>query len=69
MMEVTFEDLLLWEGISLIDSMVAVGFAKSKSEARRMIEQGSIKIDDIKVTNLKAVLLFSPDKTKHCVVH
>lgn len=69
MMQVTFEDLLLWEGISLIDSMVVVGFAKSKSEARRLIEQGSIKIDDIKVTNPKAVLLFSPDKTKHCVVH
>jgi ribosomal protein S4 len=68
-MEVTFEDLLLWEGIRLIDSMVAVGFAKSKSEARRLIEQGSIKIDDIKVTNPKAVLLFSPDKTTHCVVH
>jgi ribosomal protein S4 len=65
----TIEDLLQWEGIGLVDAMVKTDLAKTKSEARRFIEQGSIKVDDIKVTNPKAVLLFSPDKTKHCVVH
>jgi len=65
----TIEDLLQWEGIGLVDAMVKTDLAKTKSEARRFIEQGSIKVDDIKVTNPKAVLLFSPDKTMHCVVH
>jgi len=65
----TVEEVLQWQGISVVDSLVATDLCKSKSEARRMIEQGGIKVDDIKVTNPKAVLLFSPDKTKHCVVH
>ena len=65
----TIEDLLQWEGIGLVDALVKTDLAKTKSEARRFIEQGSIKVDDIKVTNPKAVLLFSPDKTMHCVVH
>jgi tyrosyl-tRNA synthetase len=65
----TIEDLLQWEGIGLIDALVKTDLAKTKSEAKRFIEQGSIKVDDIKVINHKAVLLFSPDKTMHCVVH
>jgi ribosomal protein S4 len=65
----TIEDLLQWEGIGLVDALVKTDLAKTKSEARRFIEQGSIKVDDIKVTNPKAVLLFSPNKTMHCVVH
>jgi len=65
----TVEEVLQWQGISVVDSLVATDLCKSKSEARRMIEQGGIKVDDIKVTNPKAILLFSPDKTKHCVVH
>ena len=65
----TVEEVLQWQGISVVDSLVATDLCKSKSEARRMIEQGGIKVDDIKVTNPKAVLLFRPDKTKHCVVH
>ena len=65
----TIEDLLVWDGISLAESLVLANLAKTKSEARRMIRQGSVKVDDIKVTNPKAVLLFSPDRTKHCVVH
>lgn len=66
---ITIEDLLLWDGISLAESLVKTNLAKTKSEARRMIHQGSVKVDDIKVTNPKAVILFSPDRKKHCVVH
>ena len=65
----TVEEVLQWQGINVVDSLVATDLCKSKSDARRMIEQGSIKVDDIKITNPKAVLLFSPDKTKHCVMH
>jgi len=65
----TVEEVLQWHGISVVDSLVATDLCKTKSDARRMIEQGAIKVDDIKITNPKAVLLFSPDKTKHCVMH
>ena len=65
----TFEDVLAWDGIAVTESMVMTGLVKTKSEARRMIEQGAVKVDDIKVTNPKAVILFSPDRTKHCVIH
>lgn len=68
-MAFTVEEVLQWDGIGLVDSIVKTGLAKTNSEARRMIEQGSIKVDDIKITNTRAVLLFSPDRTKHCVVH
>ena len=33
-----------------------------------MIDQGAIKVDDMKVTDHNAVVLFSPDKTKHILV-
>ena len=65
----SIEDLLVWDGIRLDESLVMIGLAESKSKARKLIEQGAIKVDDIKVTNPKAVLLFSPDRSKHCVVH
>ena len=65
----TFEDVLTWDGIAVTESMVMTGLVKTKSEARRMIEQGAVKVDDIKVTNPKAVILFSPDRMKHCVIH
>ena len=41
------------EGVSLVvDVMVAVGVAKSKGEARRLIEQGGVSVDDTKVTDV-----------------
>ena len=64
----TVEEVLQWQGISVVDQLVAVSFVKSKSEARRMIDQGAIKVDDMKVTDHNAVVLFSPDKTKHVLV-
>ncbi|MBQ7923709.1 MAG: tyrosine--tRNA ligase [Clostridia bacterium] len=36
----------------LVDVMVAVGVAKSKGEARRLIEQGGVSVDDTKVTDV-----------------
>ncbi len=35
---------------AIVDVMVAVGVAKSKSEARRLIEGGGVKVDETKVT-------------------
>ena len=41
------------EGAALVvDAMVLAGVAKSKGEARRLIEQGGVSVDDTKVTDV-----------------
>ncbi len=41
------------EGVAtVVDVMVAAGVAKSKGEARRLIEQGGVSVDDAKVTDM-----------------
>lgn len=57
MKEVTLEDLFpalpVYEikkdelPISIVDLLVRVGFAKSKSDARRQIKQGAIKLSTL----------------------
>ncbi len=42
------------KGESLIDALVASGSCASKSEARRLIEQGGIKVNDKTVTDVNA---------------
>ena len=44
------------DGISLIDLLISSKLAPSKSEARRLIEQGSVSVNDEKITDLKAVI-------------
>ncbi len=40
------------EGVeTVVDAMVAAGVAKSKGEARRLIEQGGVSVDETKVTD------------------
>ena len=40
------------EGVAtVVDAMVAAGVAKSKGEARRLIEQGGVSVDETKVTD------------------
>jgi len=41
----------LGTSVSLVDVLVAQGLVTSKSEARRLIEQGGVKVNDQKVTN------------------
>lgn len=38
-------------GMSILDMILAVGFAKTKSEARRLIAQGGIRLQDKVVTD------------------
>ncbi len=45
---------------NVVDFVVAVGLFTSKSEARRMIEQGGLNIDDQKVTDVNQVVLVQP---------
>lgn len=44
------------EGLSLPDLMLACGLAASKSEARRLIQQGGVTVDEQKVTDPAAVI-------------
>ena len=44
------------ECTSVIDLLVAVGFAPSKSEARRLIQGGAVSVDGVKVTDLAATV-------------
>ena len=41
---------------TVVDVMVAAGIAKSKGEARRLIEQGGVSVDDTKVTDANAAI-------------
>ena len=42
-------------GLTVIDALVENGLAKSKSEARRLIDGGAVSVDDAKVTQLDAL--------------
>ena len=42
---------------TVVDVMVAAGVAKSKGEARRLIEQGGVSVDETKVTDVNMPLL------------
>ena len=42
--------------VSVIDILLASGLAASRSEARRLIQQGGISVDDDKVTAFDAVI-------------
>ncbi len=50
--------------VTVVDAMVAAGVAKSKGEARRLIEQGGVSVDDNKVTDENAEI-----PTKEFVLH
>lgn len=49
-------------GTQIIDVMVAVGVAKSKSEARRLIEGGGVKVDETKVDKIDGKISDYTDK-------
>jgi tyrosyl-tRNA synthetase len=48
------------DGVTVIDLLVLCGLAKSKGEARRLIQQGGVSVDGDKVTELEAAV--SKDK-------
>ena len=43
-------------GMPLVDALVEVGFAKSRSEARRLVAQGGVRIDEIRASDAEAYL-------------
>jgi tyrosyl-tRNA synthetase len=43
-------------GMSLIDALVAVGFALSRSAARRLVAQGGVRVDEVRISDAEAFL-------------
>ena len=54
---------------SVCDALVLAGAAKSKSEARRLIEGGGVKIDDEKVEDANAAIPASAKAKGEFVLH
>jgi tyrosyl-tRNA synthetase len=50
------QSLLDGPGLNIIDALITVGLSKSKSEARRSIEQGGVKVNDARVNDFAAQL-------------
>lgn len=42
--------------MNAVDLIIAAGFAKSRSDARRLISQGAVSLDDLKVDDFAATL-------------
>ncbi len=51
------------EPTRLVDIIAEAGLTKSKGEARRLIKQGGVQLDGVKVTDINAV--FTPDGREH----
>jgi tyrosyl-tRNA synthetase len=49
-------DNVLSNGVNICDLLVMTNLTKSKSEARRLIEQGGIFVNDVKVEDFSAVI-------------
>jgi tyrosyl-tRNA synthetase len=47
-------DLAVADGASILDVVVQAGFAKSKGDARRLVGQGAVTIDGVKITDIGA---------------
>jgi tyrosyl-tRNA synthetase len=43
-------------GMALIDALVELGFAKSRSEARRLVGQGGVRVDESRADDVEAFL-------------
>jgi len=43
-------------GMPLIDALVALGFAKTRSEARRLVGQGGVRVDESRADDVEAYL-------------
>jgi len=59
----TLADLREGQTISLVDLVAKTGLLPSKSEARRLIIQGGLEVDEQKQSDANAVLLIVPGKT------
>lgn len=49
-------------GIEILDLLVQVGFAPSKGEARRLVQQGGVTVDGNKISDIKEVIKLEGSK-------
>jgi len=56
------------EAVSVLDLLVITGLAPSKGEARRLVQQGGISIDDQKVSDAMAVVSKSDFEKGHIII-
>ena len=56
------EDFKVSEGANIIDVLVSGKLASSKSEARRLIEQGGVKLDGVKIESIDYVFESNEDE-------
>lgn len=47
---------------NILDLIVMVGFAPSKGEARRLVQQGGVTIDNEKISDISVSVIFNKDK-------
>jgi tyrosyl-tRNA synthetase len=55
-------------GISLIDLMLKAGLISSKSEARRLIQQGGVSVNGNKETDFKKVITAMDFEERQCII-
>ena len=55
-------------GIYLVDALIACNLVTSKSQARTLIEQGGISVNDLKTTDSKYVIDFADFKDNFVVI-
>ena len=56
------------EGISILDLLMATSLAPSKGEARRLIQQGGISVDDEKITDVYQIIPASSFEKGHVII-
>ncbi len=62
------EDSFVDGSIGVIEAMILAKLGSSKGEIRRLIEQGGVSVDDVKVTELTAVIKKSDFEKGHVVI-
>ena len=54
-------EIELMDDMPILDFLVATGLFPSKSEARRMVEQGGVQIDGEKIVDIRATISVNGD--------
>lgn len=57
MSNVPSKEIEMVDEMPILDFLVMTGLFPSKSEARRMVEQGGVQIDGVKITDIKYIVL------------
>ena len=56
------------EGIDIAELCVMTKLSKSRSEARRMVQQGAVRVDDFRITDPHARVAWHPDNGRYYVI-